>query len=149
MRAVVQRVLESNVTVNSEIVGQINAGMLVLLGIAEGDTDKDVNYMANKISGLRIFDDADGKMNRSLIDVQGEMLVVSQFTLLGDVRKGKRPSFIRAANPDEGNQLYLAFCTAVKQLGIPVETGQFQAHMDVQLVNDGPVTIILDSKKDF
>jgi D-tyrosyl-tRNA(Tyr) deacylase len=147
MRAVVQRVSRAKVTVAGEITGQIGRGFLVLLGVAEGDTAEDARYLAQKISGLRVFEDAEGKMNLALADVGGGMLVVSQFTLLGDCRKGRRPSFIAAARPEVANALYQQFVAAVKEQGIPVETGRFQEHMDVELVNDGPVTLLLDSSK--
>jgi D-tyrosyl-tRNA(Tyr) deacylase len=147
MRAVVQRVSRAKVTVAGEITGQIGRGFLVLLGVAEGDTAEDARYLAPKISGLRVFEDAEGKMNLALADVGGGMLVVSQFTLLGDCRKGRRPSFIAAARPEVANALYQQFVAAVKEQGIPVETGRFQEHMDVELVNDGPVTLLLDSSK--
>ena len=149
MRACVQRVRQASVTVNGEVVGQIGRGMLVLLGVTHEDEQRDVQYLAEKITGLRIFEDAEDKMNRSLRDVGGAMLVVSQFTLLGDCRHGRRPSFTAAAAPDQGKQLYEAFVAEVQRLGVPVATGRFRAHMDVALINDGPVTLILDSKKAF
>ena len=149
MRAVVQRVSESSVTVDNEIVGQIGKGLMVLLGVEEGDTENEVVYMAQKILGLRIFEDADGKMNLSLEDIEGEMLVVSQFTLLGDCRKGRRPSFIKAAKPELAEQLYNSFVAEIKGQGIKTATGKFRTHMDVQLVNDGPVTLLVDSHKGF
>ena len=149
MRACVQRVSKASVTVDDQAVGEIGRGLLVLLGVENGDTQKDVNFMAEKITGLRIFNDADGKMNLSLVDVGGQMLAVSQFTLLGDCRKGKRPSFIGAANPELGRELYESFVAKVEELGIETATGTFQAHMDVSLINDGPVTILVDSKKLF
>ncbi len=145
MRAVVQRVSRASVTVGGEVVGRIEKGLLVLLGVAEGDTQDDVIFLAVKIAGLRIFPDDEGKMNRSLVDVGGRMLVVSQFTLLGDCRKGRRPSFIQAARPERAVELYRGFVAEVQGQGIAVETGRFQEHMDVELVNDGPVTLILDS----
>ena len=145
MRAVVQRVKESSVRVDNEIVARIGPGLLVLLGVATGDTSADVAYLADKISHLRIFEDDQGKMNRSLLDTAGSMLVVSQFTLLGDCRKGRRPSFIRAARPELAIPLYESFTDRVRDKGIHVETGRFQAMMAVALVNDGPVTIILES----
>lgn len=149
MRAVVQRVSSSSVTVNNEIIGAINRGFMVLLGIEEHDTEKDMAYIVDKVSNLRVFEDEDGKMNRSLIDVHGELLVVSQFTLYGDCRKGRRPSFITAAKPDLAIPLYEKAVTAFKEKGIKVETGEFGAHMDVEIMNDGPVTLLLDSRKDF
>jgi D-tyrosyl-tRNA(Tyr) deacylase len=149
MRACVQRVSEASVTVDGKVVGRIERGLLVLLGVEQEDTDADARYMCDKTVELRIFEDEQGKMNRSLLDVGGGMLVVSQFTLLGDCRKGRRPSFIRAADPEEGNRLYELFVECVTARGVQVETGTFRAHMDVALVNDGPVTILLDSKKLF
>ena len=149
MRAVVQRVSQSKVTVEGEITGQISRGLMVLLGVADGDTVKDAEYMANKVAGLRIFMDEDEKMNLSVKDIGGEILAVSQFTLLGDVRKGKRPSFSDAARPDEANDLYQKFIEFLRSDGLHVEEGVFQTHMMVDLTNDGPVTILLDSKKVF
>jgi D-aminoacyl-tRNA deacylase len=148
MRAVVQRVSRASVTVAGEVVGRIESGLLVLLGVAEGDTQEDVVFLATKIVGLRIFADDEGKMNRSLADVEGKMLVVSQFTLLGDCRKGRRPSFVAAARPERAVELYRGFVAEVQGQGISVETGRFQEHMDVELVNDGPVTLILESRAD-
>ncbi len=149
MRAVVQRVSRASVTVENEVVGAIERGFLVLLGVGEDDTQDDVIYLAGKISGLRVFEDDAGKMNRSLDDVGGKMLVVSQFTLLGDCRKGRRPSFIKAAAPEKADELYRSFVAEVRGQGIEVETGRFQQHMDVELINDGPVTLLLDSRKKF
>lgn len=149
MRAVVQRVSRSKVTVAGEVVGSIGRGLLVLLGVEQDDVEDDARTLADKIVALRIFDDAEGKMNLSLADVAGEMLVVSQFTLLGDCRKGRRPSFVAAAAPEKANELYEAFVAAVGVQGIPVATGRFRAMMDVELVNDGPVTLLLDSRKRF
>ncbi|WP_119340136.1 D-aminoacyl-tRNA deacylase [Meiothermus hypogaeus] len=149
MRAVVQRVSQAQVVVEGKVVGQIGQGLLVLLGVGRGDTLDDAAYLARKIAGLRVFADADGKMNLSLADVGGEVLAVSQFTLFGDTRKGNRPSFIEAAAPDEGRQLYERFCDLMTQQGLHVETGVFQAHMEVHLINDGPVTIWLDSAERF
>lgn len=149
MRAVIQRVSTANVRVNDEMVSLINKGLLVLLGVANEDTEEDVNYLSDKIVNLRIFEDENDKMNLSLLDVNGELLVVSQFTLLGDTRKGKRPNFMNAAPADKANELYLKFVQKVCTYGINVKTGVFGQHMDVSLINDGPVTIILDSKKDF
>jgi len=145
MRAVVQRVIESSVTVNNNIVGKIGKGLLVLLGVAKGDELSDADYLAGKIANLRIFEDDDHKMNRSLMETQGEMLVVSQFTLLGDCRKGRRPSFIQAAPPEIADRLYMHFVEAVRSKGLHVETGQFQAMMAVSLTNEGPVTLVLES----
>lgn len=149
MRAIVQRVTESKVTVADEVTGQVDLGFMVLLGVAEGDTDQDAKYMAEKIAGLRVFEDDEGKMNLSLLDVGGSMLVVSQFTLLGDCRKGRRPSFVQAAAPEEAERLYELFVSVVRQQGIRVECGRFRTHMHVSLVNDGPVTLMLDSQKLF
>jgi D-tyrosyl-tRNA(Tyr) deacylase len=149
MRAVVQRVHESSVVIDSQEVGRIGVGLLVLLGIAQGDDERDVDYLADKIVELRVFADEAGKMNRSLLEINGQMLVVSQFTLLGDCRKGRRPSFIAAAAPDTATHLYERFVARGRDRGIDVATGQFQAHMLVHLVNDGPVTLMLDSKKLF
>lgn len=146
MRAVIQRVKSSSVTVGDEIVGKIDSGLLVLLGVAEPDQSADADFLAKKIVNLRIFEDEQGKMNRSLIDIGGEMLVVSQFTLLGDCRKGRRPSFIDAAGPDKANELYEYFVAQVRKTGVHVATGRFGAMMEVALINDGPVTLILESK---
>ena len=146
MRAVVQRVSEGSVRVEGEVTGAIETGLMVLIGVGRGDTDKEARYLADKISGLRIFEDEAGKMNRSLEDVGGSMLVVSQFTLYGDCSKGRRPSFIDAAPPQEADALYTAFIEAVRFKGIPVKTGRFQTHMKVSLTNDGPVTLIVESK---
>jgi D-aminoacyl-tRNA deacylase len=149
MRACVQRVSEASVTVAGEVVGRINRGLVVLLGVAADDASDDARSMADKIVELRIFPDEAGKMNRSLAEAGGAMLVVSQFTLFGDCRKGRRPSFIDAAPPELGERLYQEFVAAVIAKGIHVATGQFRQHMDVALVNDGPVTLLLDSKKAF
>jgi D-tyrosyl-tRNA(Tyr) deacylase len=146
MRAVVQKVKQSSVAIDNSIVSKIDKGLLVLLGIAKGDQVNDANYLADKIIHLRIFEDENMKMNRSLLDIGGEMLVVSQFTLLGSCRKGRRPSFIDAANPKEANRLYNEFTKIVKQNGITVKTGKFQSMMDVSLINNGPVTLIIDSR---
>jgi D-aminoacyl-tRNA deacylase len=145
MRAVVQRVSESSVAVGPEVVGRIGRGLLVLLGVSKTDTEKESAYLAEKIVHLRVFEDEGGRLNRSLIDVGGEMLVVSQFTLLADCRKGRRPSFTEAAGPDQANRLYEHFVRQAAQLGISAQTGRFQALMAVSLVNDGPVTLIIDS----
>src|SRR5262245_60878047 len=149
MRAVIQRVSRARVTVNGDITGEIGQGLLVLLGVASGDDEAAAEYLAEKIVGLRIFEDDAGKMNLSVAEVNGALLVVSQFTLYGDARKGKRPSFDRAARPEEANRLYEYFVARVRAAGIRCETGRFQAMMDVELVNDGPVTILLDSEKHF
>ncbi len=149
MRAVIQRVKSASVKVEGELVSEIGAGLLIFLGIAHDDTEAELGYIANKVANLRIFEDADGKMNCSLLETGGSALVVSQFTLYGDCRKGRRPSFINAARPEVANALYEQFITALKQLDIPTQGGTFQAMMDVQLINDGPVTILLDSDKQF
>lgn len=149
MRAVVQRVSRAKVTVDCTITGQINRGLLILLGVGGDDEERDAQYLCDKISGLRIFEDDNGKMSRSVLDVGGQALVVSQFTLYGDVRRGRRPSFDAAAKPAEANRLYERFCELLRKTGLVVETGAFQAMMDVELVNDGPVTILLDSSKAF
>jgi len=149
MRCVVQKVKRASVTVAGETVGEIESGYMVLVGAEDGDTEQDVNYCAEKISGLRVFEDADDKMNLSLQDVGGGVLMVSQFTLLGDARHGRRPSFIRAARPEAAEPLFELLCRKVAEKGIHVETGRFRTHMEVSLVNDGPVTILLDSKKGF
>lgn len=149
MRAVIQRVKSASVTVDNEIIGKIGKGILVLLGVSVDDSEKDALYLLEKTLNLRIFEDSEGKMNLSLIDISGELLVVSQFTLYGDTRKGRRPSFIEAAPPDKANALYEYFVSAAKQKLLQVETGKFQAMMDVELINDGPVTILLDSNKNF
>ena len=149
MRAVVQKVTSSKVTVDEEVVGQIGSGLLVLLGVTHDDTSKDVDYMIDKITNLRIFEDENGKMNLSLKDVGGEILAVSQYTLYGDCRRGRRPSFSDAARPEVANPLYEEFVKKVKDQGINVGTGKFGAHMMVDLTNDGPVTILLESRKEF
>lgn len=149
MRAVVQKVSSSKVTVDEEVIGQINQGLMVLLGVTHDDTSKDVDYMVDKVTNLRIFEDTEGKMNLSLKDVEGEVLVVSQFTLYGDARRGRRPSFSDAARPEVANPLYEEFVEKVKNQGINVGTGKFGAHMMVDLTNDGPVTILLESRKEF
>jgi D-tyrosyl-tRNA(Tyr) deacylase len=149
MRACVQRVSRAEVVVEGQIVGRIGVGLLVLLGVGVDDSADDAAQFADKIIELRIFPDDEGKMNRSLVEAKGAMLVVSQFTLYGDCRKGRRPSFIDAAPPEKGEQLYQEFVSSVRQKGVEVATGRFRAHMDVSLVNDGPVTLLLDSKKVF
>ncbi len=149
MRAVVQRVTEASVTVSGQVIGQIGPGLAVLLGVEAGDTDKDMQYMAEKVPNLRIFEDDQGKMNRALQEVGGSILVVSQFTLLGDARGGRRPSFISAARPEVAIPLYEALVEQWRKQGLLVATGAFGADMQVALVNDGPVTLLLDSKKLF
>lgn len=149
MRAVVQRVSRAQVSVNAEIAGQIGPGLLVLLGVGRNDTEQDATYLADKITSLRIFEDAEGKMNRSVQEVAGSVLVVSQFTLYGDVRRGKRPSFDAAAPPETARQLYEFFVQQIRSSGLRCETGRFQETMKVELVNEGPVTILLDSSKTF
>ncbi len=145
MRAVLQRVKHASVKVDGEVIGNISDGLLVLLGIRGTDTEKELDWMVKKVAGLRIFTDDDGKMNRSLQDVGGEMLVVSQFTLYGDCIKGRRPSFTDAARPEKAIPLYEEFVYRVKKLGITVETGEFGADMKVELLNDGPVTLVVDT----
>lgn len=149
MRAVVQRVTEAEVSVGNKTTGRINGGLVALLGVEEGDSEKDADYMAEKITGLRVFEDGEGKMNLSVRDVCGKILAVSQFTLLGDVRKGKRPSFSSAARPEEAVSLYRYFIDRVNERGVETEEGVFQADMLVRIYNDGPVTILLDSRKLF
>ena len=149
MRAVVQRVSRASVTVNGVTIGKIDKGLLVLLGIATGDNEAAAEYLAQKTTALRIFEDTTGNMNLSAVEVGGAVLVVSQFTLYGDVRRGKRPSFDRAARPEEAKRLYEYFIAQVRTAGLQCETGAFQAMMDVELVNDGPATILLDSEKVF
>jgi D-aminoacyl-tRNA deacylase len=146
MRAVVQRVARARVVIDGETVGEVGQGLLVLLGVTHDDTTETASWLADKVVGLRVFNDADGKMNRSVADVRGGVLVVSQFTLYGDCRKGRRPSFIDAARPELAIPLYEAFVNAVKALGLPVAAGRFGAMMQVELVNDGPVTLVIDSK---
>ena len=149
MRAVIQRVEQASVSVEGEIKGQIGAGFLALIGVEEGDGDADFKYIADKVPNLRVFEDEQGKMNRSLLDVGGEVLAVSQFTLLGDARGGRRPSFITAARPETADPMYERLVAEWRARGIRVETGVFGAHMKVSLVNDGPVTILLDSRRRF
>lgn len=149
MRAVVQRVSRASVTVDGEITGTIDTGLMVLLGVSTRDTEKDADYLVDKTLNLRVFEDADGKMNLSLLDSGGGLLIVSQFTLYGDTRRGRRPSYIDAAGPDEANRLYEYFVAECRKRIEKVETGRFQAMMDVELVNDGPVTILIDSEKIF
>jgi len=149
MRAVVQRVSSARVLAGGQVTGKINRGFLVLLGVEEGDTRLDAGYLAGKIGGLRVFEDSQGKMNLDLAQTKGEVLVVSQFTLLGDCRKGKRPSFDAAAGPQEAKELYEEFCRLLEDQGLEVARGVFQARMQVELVNDGPVTLLLDSRRLF
>ncbi len=146
MRALLQRVRRASVTVNDEVVGKIGQGLVLLLGVTKGDTEKDVDFLADKIVNLRIFSDEAGKFNRSLLDVGGEALIVSQFTLLADTRKGRRPSFIDAAPPEEAEKLFELFVERVRAMGVGVATGRFQQKMLVEIHNDGPVTIFLDSR---
>lgn len=147
MRAVIQRVTRASVTVDGRVAGEIGAGLLVLLGVGRADNPESAAYLAEKISNLRIFSDEAGKMNLSLLDIGASALVVSQFTLYGDTRGGRRPSYIQAAPPEEASRLYEEFVRSMRSLGVTVETGVFQAHMQVELLNDGPVTILLDSEK--
>lgn len=149
MRAVIQRVTQAQVFVGTELVGEIGPGFLILLGVGEGDTQADAAYLAEKTVNLRVFEDSEGKMNRSLLEVSGEALVVSQFTLYGDCRKGRRPSFSQAADPQLGERLYQAYCDLIEGYGINVQQGRFRAYMQVKLVNDGPVTLLLDSRRGF
>jgi D-aminoacyl-tRNA deacylase len=149
LRAVVQRVSSASVSVDGAVISSISKGLLVLLGVAGDDSEADAQYLADKSANLRIFSDDEGKMNLSVSDIRGEVLVVSQFTLYGDCRKGRRPSFIAAARPEKAESLYEIYTSALTTMGLECKTGVFQAHMDVELVNDGPVTILLDSKKAF
>ncbi|MDM7321485.1 MAG: D-tyrosyl-tRNA(Tyr) deacylase [Fervidobacterium sp.] len=149
MRAVVQRVTKASVSVDNEVVGKISNGIVILLGVGKDDTEEDAKYLAEKIVNLRIFDDEDGKMNLSLLDVKGQALIISQFTLYGDCRRGRRPSYSDSAPPDLAKALYEKFIELVKNYDVHVETGIFAAHMLVEIHNDGPVTLLLDSKKVF
>jgi D-tyrosyl-tRNA(Tyr) deacylase len=149
MRAIVQRVSRAQVAVDGEIVGEVGCGLLVFLGVTHADAEEDADYLADKIAGLRVFEDEDGKMNLDVAAVSGGILVVSQFTLYGDVRRGKRPSFDAAAPPEPARRLYEYFVACIRAAGLPCETGRFQEMMEVELVNDGPVTILLDSSKIF
>ena len=149
MRLVVQRVTRASVTVDGEVTGKIGKGYMVLVGAEVGDTEADARLCADKLAGLRVFVDDEGKMNRSVLDVGGAILLVSQFTLLGDARHGRRPSFIAAARPEEAEPLLVTMKAMLEERGLHVETGRFRAHMDVELVNDGPVTILIDSRKVF
>jgi len=146
MKALLQRVTNASVTVNGAITGSIKRGLVVLVGVANGDTIKDAQYLAPKIANLRIFSDSDGKFNLSCLDIKGELLVISQFTLLADARKGRRPSFTNAAPPNKAEELFNQFLDQVKSTGLKVETGRFQTHMLIEIHNDGPVTIMLDSR---
>jgi D-aminoacyl-tRNA deacylase len=149
MRAVVQRVSRAKVTVNRQVTGEIGPGLLVLLGVGQNDSEADADYLAEKIAGLRVFEDAEGKMNRAVGESGGAVLAVSQFTLYGDVRRGKRPSFDAAARPEHARRLYQHFVEKIRASGLRCETGLFQEMMQVELVNEGPVTILLDSQKTF
>lgn len=149
MRAVVQRVSHAKVTVQGQVTGEIGPGLLVLLGVGCGDSQAEANYLVDKVAGLRIFQDEHGKMNCSVSEIKGSILVVSQFTLYGDVRRGRRPSFDGAAPPEQARQLYQYFVQRLRSAGLPCETGEFQEMMSVELVNEGPVTILLDSSKGF
>jgi len=147
MIAVLQRASEGKVTVDDRITGEIHSGLVILLGVAQGDTESGADFLADRIAGFRIFNDDQGKMNRSIRDVNGSALVISQFTLTGDWRKGRRPSFTSAAPPEEGERLYEYFCDQLRKLEVPVKTGKFGAMMKVSLINDGPVTFVMDSHK--
>mgnify|MGYP000694482544 FL=1 len=147
MIAVLQRASEGKVTVEDRITGEIDSGLVILLGVAQGDTESDADFLADRIAGFRVFNDDQGKMNRSIRDVNGSALVISQFTLAGDWRKGRRPSFTSAAPPEEGERLYEYFCDQLRKLEVPVKTGEFGAMMKVSLINDGPVTFVMDSHK--
>ena len=149
MRAVVQRVSRASVTVEGDVVGQVGRGFVVLLGVSREDDEAAADYMADKIAGLRVFEDEAGKMNRSIQEVGGAILAISQFTLYGDVRRGRRPGFDRAGRPEQAEPLYERFVARLREMGLHVETGRFQTHMEVELVNDGPVTILVDSEKVF
>ena len=147
MIAVLQRASEGKVTVEDRITGEIDSGLVILLGVAQGDTESDADFLADRIAGFRVFNDDQDKMNRSIRDVNGSALVISQFTLAGDWRKGRRPSFTSAAPPEEGERLYEYFCDQLRKLEVPVKTGEFGAMMKVSLINDGPVTFVMDSHK--
>ena len=149
MRSVVQRVSHAKVTVGGEVTGSIGQGLLVLLGVAADDTQDDAVWMAGKVSGLRVFNDTDGRMNLSLDEVDGAVLAISQFTLLGDCRRGRRPSFVSAARPEKALELYDSFVAELRGAGVRVETGRFQEYMEVELKNEGPVTMLLDSRRVF
>jgi D-tyrosyl-tRNA(Tyr) deacylase len=147
MVAVLQRTRSAKVTVGDRVTGEIQTGLVILLGVAKGDAEEDANFLADRIAGFRIFNDDVGKMNRSIRDVNGAALVISQFTLAGDWRKGRRPSFTSAAPPEEGERLYEYFCEQLRALEVPVQTGEFGAMMDVNLINEGPVTFVMDSRE--
>ena len=147
MIAVLQRASEGKVTVNNRVTGEITEGLVILLGVAKGDNERDADFLADRIAGFRIFNDGEEKMNRSIIDVKGSALVISQFTLAGDWRKGRRPSFTNAAPPEEGENLYEYFCDQLRKLNVPVETGEFGAMMNVSFTNDGPVTFVMNSRE--
>lgn len=149
MRAVIQRVKQAEVAVDDQVIGKIGYGFLVYLGVGQEDTDTDLNYIVDKVSHLRVFEDENGKMNLSIEDIKGEFLIVSQFTLYGDCRKGRRPSFSTSAPLEMGRSYYERFCDEIRKMGFKVETGEFQAHMQVRSENDGPVTMLLDSQKTF
>ncbi|MEQ8153860.1 MAG: D-aminoacyl-tRNA deacylase [Clostridiaceae bacterium] len=149
MRAVVQRVKKSSVKVQGKIIGEIKEGLNILVGVTKGDSDEDIKYIRDKVVNLRIFSDENGKMNLSIKDVKGEMLIISQFTLYGDCRKGRRPSFINALGGEEANVIYEKLVDSFREEGLKVETGEFGADMEVEIINDGPVTLILESNKDF
>lgn len=149
MRAVLQRVTDASVAVDGRVIGAIGPGLMVLLGVEQGDTETDAQYIAQKIANVRIFADSEGKMNLSVLQTGGSVLMVSQFTLLGDARKGRRPGFTQAETPEKADRAYESVCTTLEIAGVPVQRGQFRAHMQVQLVNDGPVTLLLDSRKLF
>ena len=148
MKTVIQRVKSANVKVGGETIGAINKGLLILIGVEPDDTEAEVNWIGDKIANLRIFEDSEGKMNRSVFDIEGSVLIVSQFTLLADCRRGRRPAFTGAAEPEKANSLYLKLVSIFQDLGIPTETGQFGADMEVSLINDGPVTLLVDRKAD-
>lgn len=147
MKAVVQRVAGARVEVDGEVIGSVDRGLLVYLGVADGDSERDLAWMADKVSGLRIFQDEQGKMNRDVVDIDGALLVVSQFTLLGDCRKGRRPSFAGAMAPEPAERLYESFVGALREKGLPVATGRFRADMKVHSLNDGPITMLIDSRE--
>jgi D-tyrosyl-tRNA(Tyr) deacylase len=149
MRAVIQRVKQARVRLEKKVIGEIEQGLLCFVGVGKGDQEADADYLAAKIPQLRIFEDAEGRFNRTLLDIKGAILVVSQFTLFGDCRRGRRPSFSDAAEPELARELYQRFIAKLKENGVPVAQGEFQAHMEVELVNDGPVTLLLESKKLF